>query len=305
MTIYTILNTVNDKAYIGQTIQDYKKRKYSHMYALKRDKHYNQHLQNDWNKYGEDVFEFKILECRDKNIDELNDSEDFWIRTLNTITPNGYNSVYGGRNTERKLKNEIYQYDLDGNFIKSWVNVTTASIKTDISLRNIFGALSGEQNSAGGYQWFYIKKEIVDKVLSPNELVAVKTRKKVVKYSLDGDILKVYNSCNEASLDNNICKQSITIACRLKSKTAAGFQWRYFSDNIPELPPIEQNNIINRGGHKKKVYKYSKEKVFLAVYESVKEAMENEDVSRYTIQETALGRQKTGKGYIWSYKKLH
>jgi len=48
------------KNYYGSTT-NFKKRVKDHKYLLHRNKHHSSHLQNAWNKYGEDAFEFVIL----------------------------------------------------------------------------------------------------------------------------------------------------------------------------------------------------------------------------------------------------
>lgn len=66
--IYEILNTVNNKAYIGSSI-NIKGRWQKHKALLRHNKHENKKLQNAWNKYGEDNFKFSILEeCDVKNL---------------------------------------------------------------------------------------------------------------------------------------------------------------------------------------------------------------------------------------------
>jgi group I intron endonuclease len=59
--IYKITCTVNNKIYIGSTI-DIRKRVLDHVSRLKRNSHSNPYLQNTWNKYGENNFEIHILE---------------------------------------------------------------------------------------------------------------------------------------------------------------------------------------------------------------------------------------------------
>lgn len=59
--IYCLFNTYNGKRYIGSS-QDIYNRMHEHLHLLKRNKGHNQHLQNAWNKYGEDAFEFYVLE---------------------------------------------------------------------------------------------------------------------------------------------------------------------------------------------------------------------------------------------------
>lgn len=50
----------NGKLYIGST-KNYKIRWAQHLSELRNNKHSNQHLQNSWNKYGEDNFRFEIV----------------------------------------------------------------------------------------------------------------------------------------------------------------------------------------------------------------------------------------------------
>ena len=64
--IYVIINKVNHKYYVGSSI-DIDDRWYNHIWALNCDKHRNKHLQNAWNKYGENSFNFYIVEYIDIN----------------------------------------------------------------------------------------------------------------------------------------------------------------------------------------------------------------------------------------------
>ncbi len=65
--IYAIVNTVNNKIYIGSSIHLQKRYK-EHIYQLKNNIHFNQHLQNSFNKYGNDAFKFIILEYTNNDI---------------------------------------------------------------------------------------------------------------------------------------------------------------------------------------------------------------------------------------------
>ena len=58
--VYTIQNKVSGNAYIGSSKQ-FKRRFAQHRAALRGGYHQNSHLQAAWGKYGESVFEFKIL----------------------------------------------------------------------------------------------------------------------------------------------------------------------------------------------------------------------------------------------------
>lgn len=106
--IYKIENLVNGKVYIGQTVQKPEMRRYRHFYQLRNNKHRNSHLQNSFNKYGEDHFKFSII-CRFNNEEELNKAETYYINTYNAFnSKHGYNLQSGGSNgkhaEETKMK---------------------------------------------------------------------------------------------------------------------------------------------------------------------------------------------------------
>lgn len=93
--IYCIYNKINNKAYIGQTI-NFDKRVKEHIRKLNQGKHANIHLQHSWNKYGEYCFEFYLL-LSDINEEDLNKYETMYIQLFNTFNYQyGYNLTLGG-----------------------------------------------------------------------------------------------------------------------------------------------------------------------------------------------------------------
>ena len=58
---YLIMNTINGKVYIGQSTQ-YSRRWRAHKCGLRKNKHDNKHLQQDWNEHGKDAFVFEVIE---------------------------------------------------------------------------------------------------------------------------------------------------------------------------------------------------------------------------------------------------
>ncbi len=74
--IYGIVNTINNKIYIGKSV-DIKHRFSEHKCDLKGHRHFNLHLQNSFNKYGEKAFEYIVIETCEK--EHLADKEQNWI----------------------------------------------------------------------------------------------------------------------------------------------------------------------------------------------------------------------------------
>lgn len=107
-TIYKIYCTANDKTYIGSTTQPVKNRWSSHRSMLNRNIHDNIHLQRSWNKYGEDLFVFKVVqEC---SVDELISTEKYWIDNtdnLFNINLNPQKSPMFGRNHTKQSRDKI------------------------------------------------------------------------------------------------------------------------------------------------------------------------------------------------------
>ena len=90
--IYKITNNVNSKVYVGQTICDISKRFREHKHASLTQ---NTCLYKAMRKYGVDNFKIEQIDTAN-SLKELNDKEIYWIMTLNTKRPNGYNILDGG-----------------------------------------------------------------------------------------------------------------------------------------------------------------------------------------------------------------
>lgn len=101
-TIYCIKCSSNNRVYIGCTY-NLDKRKKEHLNELKRNKHYNKSLQDDFNKFG--ISEFSIFAVEQVS-DELSTiKEDYWINYLGGINcENVYNNMTSKTKSEHMKK---------------------------------------------------------------------------------------------------------------------------------------------------------------------------------------------------------
>ena len=120
--IYKIGNLVDGKTYIGSSVNVHA-RKYKHFWMLRTNKHDNSHLQNSYNKFGEENFTFEILELC--NSIELIQLENKYITIFKSNESNfGYNLATVNefrRNTYNdEVKNKLSKYNQkkNGNFEK-------------------------------------------------------------------------------------------------------------------------------------------------------------------------------------------
>lgn len=90
--IYKIVNLVNGKAYIGQSV-DVNKRKREHLNNYKREENKHKALYMAFNKYGINNFKFEVIqEC---SLEELDDLEIKYIELYDSYKK-GYNMTLGG-----------------------------------------------------------------------------------------------------------------------------------------------------------------------------------------------------------------
>ena len=115
--IYYIQNTVTNQIYIGQS-KRLNERKRKHYFDLRNNKHQNSHLQNSFNKYGEENFKYGVIEhCEPDRLDEL---EIAYIN-LYKMKKHGFNICDGGANVCPDNSNEhhgMWREDISNDKIK-------------------------------------------------------------------------------------------------------------------------------------------------------------------------------------------
>ena len=307
--IYKIINTINNKIYIGQSI-DIKRRWNDHKSELRRNAHYNIYLQQSWNKYGEENFIFEVIEFNKKFTNEdLNELEIYYIDKLKTFDNNfGYNLTIGGCYNEAKAKS-VLQFDNLGKIIKEYKSTTEAEKETGINKETIRSNANINKvgKSAGGFVWMY--RDDYDKYGFNTDFYKnysiKKCFKKVYQISLDGQILNIFNTIKETVEKTNINKKSIESCCDrniIKSKTAGGFIFCYEEEfielGIENILKTRQKYTSNS----KIVLQYNKDGEFINEYNSVGEAGRINGINPSHIAGCCRGIRNTAKGFIWVYK---
>ena len=220
--IYKYQNLINNKIYIGQTI-DIKQRIREHRYEAFNYNRDNCIFHKALRKYGEDNFSFEILEeCSKK---ELNEKEKYWINYYNSEIPNGYNMTSGGYNSQGEVfKKIVSQYDLFGNFIKDYESASNAARELNLFVSNITAACRGETAQCGGFQWKYKNDNKIIKI------VPEKNGKIIAQYDLNNNLIKIYPSAKIASLETGIGVSNIRSCSNNHSHTAGGYIWRHWKE---------------------------------------------------------------------------
>lgn len=240
--IYCIENTKNGKKYIGQSSK-IEQRWSDHKTLLKYNSHYNIHLQNAYNKYGENALIFKIIEeCSKEKLDER---EMYWISKLNTFKE-GYNRNLGGSGHRGwKMSKEQISYlaskrekkifCFENGCKKEFKSLKEASNFYDIEI----GTISKNLNRADNTR--YVGKRIFvfpyDAIGKEKELINLS--RKLAKgfigtnhskgvYCLNNK--QYYKSARHAAKMLNLDNSSITKVCKKKNKHTKGYVFMYYEE---------------------------------------------------------------------------
>lgn len=96
MIIYKAVNKTNGKVYVGQTKNSLAYRRDQHIRETRCKTHKNTYFHDAIQKYGEDNFEFSIIDTADTK-EEADEKERYWIKYYNSTDKKcGYNLVTGG-----------------------------------------------------------------------------------------------------------------------------------------------------------------------------------------------------------------
>lgn len=102
--IYLITNKINDKIYVGQSI-NIEFRWQVERWGSKNSKRDTQIILRAIHKYGIDNFKFEIIEELPKDRKILNDREKYWIQFYESSSPSkGYNLTNGGQDGHLGVK---------------------------------------------------------------------------------------------------------------------------------------------------------------------------------------------------------
>jgi hypothetical protein len=211
--IYLVTNIDNDpnKVYIGKTKNS---RKYNHKKT-----------------FGSQITYNYIDEINSLNREEWEPLESYWIEQFKQWGFEVVNKNKGGGGptnhsnlSRQKLKNikskPIYQYDLQGNFIKEWKSAKEVSEVLNIKQQSLCSCCKNKIKTAGKFVWKheYIKNK---QCISMYKCISV------YQYDLQGNFIKKWESGKEASKFLNIKKESISACCRGQNKTGGGFIWNF------------------------------------------------------------------------------
>lgn len=242
--IYWITNLVNNKIYIGSSI-NIKKRFNQHKSNLRHNRHCNQHLQRAWNKYGEENFIFQLVEHHaypERILSRENKYISLYKPEYNNILVNDENRPSASDETRRKMSTSRMGRIPWNKGLK----LPPLSDDRKRQLSELFKGRKGKpvsdeqkatiSNSLKGRK---INQEQYEKLLlyrkeksGANHVMA----KKVYQYNLDGNFIKEWNYIRETK-ELGVDPVQVSACATGVHKTAFGYRW-YFDFRGDKIEPM-------------------------------------------------------------------
>lgn len=225
MIIYLATNNVNGKCYVGQTIRSLEARWKDHC-RTKDDNYFH----NAIRKYGSENFTVKVLDTAETE-QELDLKEIYWIKKLNTLSPNGYNLREGGNvsgrgrfgihNPKSRL---IYRFNLDGSMIGAYYGMGDAVRNTGCKSSAIARSIKLKNRLTGGSIWMYATDFTPEYLAECVDTYPGHKWRSVVCVETG----EIFPNMSEAAKQYNTYPCSISACCSGKLKTTGGFHWEYY-----------------------------------------------------------------------------
>ena len=169
--IYIIRNEINNKVYIGQTV-NIKHRWEQYISDYNSSRKSDQMIVHAMKKYGIEKFHIAVLE---ENVENYDEREIYWIKFFNSLAPNGYNVCIGGQGVGSGVEHPNASLTLEQlSEIKTRIMLSTDSfnkIARDMkctpslisSINN--GTSYFDKNASYPLRWSRKRREIIKQVI--------------------------------------------------------------------------------------------------------------------------------------------
>jgi len=184
-------------------------------------------------QYSEDGIFLNEYESVNECADIYNVNPDIISKVIDQRGKKSYRATYLFSSKEKANSFEfkktikiipISQYTLNGEFVAEYKNQAEAFNMTQISQSSISNCVNDKSRQAGGYMW-YNSNSIPMNIQKTSKYF--NTKKPIIQYNLNGNIISEFKSISEASKILNIKTNLIVTNLKKITKTCKGFIFTY------------------------------------------------------------------------------
>lgn len=237
-------------------------------------------------KYGPKNFHRKTLRVFD-NLQDALDLERWLVCPSFIERTDTYNITLGG-GIPPTLEKRIYQYDLDGNFVKEWKSIISITKNFNCNKDRIRMVIDDKRSFEASYWTEEYYEKLDTKEYRPS------SRGSIRQYTTYGKFLKSFKNTTEAAKALDIDRSKITNAIYGKYATS-GF---WFLKEGETIESYLDGSIKNSP----KIYQYNVNGDFIKVYENIK-VLKKEFKCNKKDLERAIKNSDKFFDYYWSYSK--
>ena len=125
---------------------------------------------------------------------------------------------------------QVDQYDLNGNFLKSWDSIKSITDYYGFSKNTVINCCSHRSKSGGGFIWKYSNDSTKLELAVFSKKIMDINSKKIYQFSLDNKFIKEWENVGSIVDNTGYRKRNITDCCNKKYQSSHGFKWRYIED---------------------------------------------------------------------------
>lgn len=125
--------------------------------------------------------------------------------------------------------------------------------------------------------------------------------RKASQYDMQGNLIRIWDCMIDASRELKIDYNDIYRCCKGDCRTAGGFIWRYYEDNLTDEHLSWCNESWKKRPSKRRVAQYSLSGELIQIFESMSKAESETGISNNNIRKCCKGNGKTAGGFIWKY----
>lgn len=256
--IYYIKNIITHKVYVGSAIS-FKVRKRSHFKELRGNYHHCSHLQNSFNKYNEEDFEFEVIKYVDIKKQLIPEEQRYmdWYGAGNHDLCYNTEIKAGGnfrhkftKKQKQKMKDimqkyakTVIQYDLNGKYIKAWPSITCAAKNMNLSKHSISNCCRGKSKSSAKSQWSF-EEDFENKINKKMKSKPSPKGKAIFQYNINGEFIKEWNSAAEVERELGFDSSAIRKCCKGKLKIIGNCQWKEVGSNKKIIKGIKRHKTV-------------------------------------------------------------